>query len=166
MTSPLSRAAKTAELVLTVLSAGLLATIMIVIFGDVVGRRFGMPIPISYEVTQIAMGLMVYSGLPLVIARREQVSIDLLTNVMPRGVEKILRAVFDAVGVLVGAVWAWQLYVQATKLDRYNTKFMFLQYEVAPVVEIMAVGCALGVVAYLALFISSISAIVTVEGRR
>ena len=125
-----------------------------------------MPIPISYEVTQIAMGLMVYSGLPLVIAKREQVAIDLLTNVMPRGTEKILRVTFDAVGVLAGAVWAWQLHVQAAKLDRYNTKFMFLQYDVAPVVEIMAVGCALGVVAYFALLVSSLSTLVTAEGRR
>ena len=65
---------------------------------DVVGRYFlNRPLAGAFELTELAMGAMVFFSLPLVTLRREQVTVDLLAGAVPVRWQRWERALFDLV---------------------------------------------------------------------
>ena len=63
------------------LLAALVFVMMILTFVDVVGRQaFNYPVPAGFEITELLMGYTVYLGLPLVCARQEHITINVLDH--------------------------------------------------------------------------------------
>ena len=121
----------------------LLASLMIITFVDVIGRKLGHPISYAFELTQIAMGLMIYIGLPLVTAKREHIVIDLLLMNFSSRLRRVLQVTMDIACCFMTFVVAWQLWLQAGKLAASNNVLMFTRIPLAPIVYVMGVMTAI-----------------------
>lgn len=121
-------------------------------FVDVFGRQvFNAPLPGSYEITQMAVGLVVYLGLPVVSARREHITIGLIEHLFPRGFRRAQHAVINLLLGLMTLAWGREVWTQAATLDVRNELFMNLQIKVAPVVYVMGGLTFVAAAAFLAL---------------
>jgi TRAP-type C4-dicarboxylate transport system permease small subunit len=121
-------------------------------FVDVFGRlAFNSPLPGGYEITQMAVGLVVYLGLPVVSARREHITIGLIEHLFPRGFRRVQHAVINLVLGLMTVAWGREVWTQAATLDVRNELFMNLQIKVAPVVYVMGGLTFLAAAAFLVL---------------
>lgn len=119
--------------------AALMFVMMVLTFCDVVGRQgLDSPISGSNELTQIAMGFVVYVGLPLVCIRREHITIGLLGNLFGAGVKRWQNVALSLALAAVTFIWAWQVWRQAGVLLDSNAVLMFLQVSVAPYVFVMS----------------------------
>ena len=90
----------------------MLSAIVALTFTDVIGRRlFNTPVFGANDITEHLMAVIIFSGLPLLTARRGHLSIDLLDHWL---LQPKWRAWHKAVDVLIAAVLgltAWQYYV-------------------------------------------------------
>ena len=119
--------------------AALMFAMMLLTFLDVVGRQgFDSPISGSNELTEIAMGFVVYVGLPLVCIRREHITIGLLGNLLGGKTRRVQNVVLNLVLAAAAFVWARQVWIQAGVLLDTNAVLMFLQVSVAPCVFVMS----------------------------
>jgi TRAP-type C4-dicarboxylate transport system permease small subunit len=88
------------------ISGALICGMMALIFLDVILRTlFNKPILGSYEVVQMAMGLIVFFALSFAQKEKSLVRVDFIINYYP---EK-LRTVIWAIGDLISTVVAWAL---------------------------------------------------------
>lgn len=94
------------------LAASSLFALMLLTFGDVMLRSlFNAPIEVTADLTRVFMAVMVFSVLPVLSARGEQISVDLLDNLFSRWRLTLVRdgLVNLACGVMLiwptGRVW-------------------------------------------------------------
>ncbi|WP_440997240.1 TRAP transporter small permease [Arhodomonas sp. SL1] len=121
-------------------SAVLLVLMLAVTTVDVIGRYFfNAPILGAFEVSEVAMALLIYAGLPLVCMDRGNVSVTLLTERLGPGLRRIQATVVSLVGAGVLGVLAWRLARQAMRLSSYGDTTMFLSIPLGPVAWGMAV---------------------------
>ena len=73
---------------------------------------FNLPFPGSFDVSRLLLGVAIFWGIAAAAWRNEHIQVDLLWQVMPRTVRKILDIVFAG---FVGAL-AWMLYRQVDKV--------------------------------------------------
>jgi TRAP-type C4-dicarboxylate transport system permease small subunit len=120
--------------------AALMFAMMLLTFCDVVGRQvFEAPILGSNELTQIAMGLVVYIGLPLVCIRREHISIGLLAGLFRGSALRFQHAFLNLLFAATTFVWARQVWIQGEAVERSNSVLMFLQVSTAPYIYFMSI---------------------------
>ncbi len=48
-----------------------------------------MPVPGGFEITEIMLATLIFSGIPLMTLTREHITVDLFDHLMPRAVEHI-----------------------------------------------------------------------------
>ena len=124
---------------LGVVLAVLMFAMMVLTFFDVVGRQgFNSPISGSNELTEIAMGFVVYAGLPLVCIRREHITIGLLGNLLRGRARRFQHVALDLVLAAATFIWARQVWIQGESLLNSNAVLMFLQVSIAPYVFAMS----------------------------
>lgn len=133
---------------LGVAAALLLAAMVLLTTIDVVGRYFlARPLAGAFELTELAMGAMVFSSLPLVTLRRQQVTVDLLESLVPPAWRRAQRALLDLVSAACVAVIAWQLWRKAGQMVDAGETTATLHIAVYPLVYYMAalaaITCAL-----------------------
>jgi TRAP-type C4-dicarboxylate transport system permease small subunit len=93
----------------SVLSQAAIVLMMLLISADIAGRSaFGVPVLGAYELSEFLMGMTVFAGIGYVQARKEHLTIDLVTSRLPRGVVARLDLVHAAAGVLLYGLIAWQ----------------------------------------------------------
>lgn len=84
---------------------------------DVVGRyQFSSPAPGAYELTQLMLAALIFAALPLTTAAGEHVAVDIVYNLAPRWLRRLVRIV---VGLLTAAALtaiAWRLSEHAMRL--------------------------------------------------
>ncbi|SDU41070.1 TRAP transporter small permease [Stappia sp. ES.058] len=136
-----------AGLVLRLAASLLLLTMMIVTFVDVLGRElFSAPLPGAYELTEVLLALVIFVGLPITTARREHVSVDLLTARLPTTVRRGLAVFAAIVTAAVLIVLAWRLAVSAGDFTAYGDATVYLGIPLGPVAGAMAVFTAVAAV--------------------
>ncbi|MFT4793449.1 MAG: TRAP-type C4-dicarboxylate transport system permease small subunit [Paracoccaceae bacterium] len=101
--SSLIRTARMAELAPALLGAAALFALMLMTFADVVLRSaFDAPLPAATELTRILMAVVVFSGIPIISAKGNHISVDLLDSFFPRRIRVIRDALICiACGVLL-----------------------------------------------------------------
>lgn len=120
--------------------AALMFAMMMLTFVDVVGRQvFNAPILGSNELTRIAMGLLVYIGLPLVCLRREHITIGLLSGLIRGSLLRVQHVILNLLFAGVTFIWARQVWIQAEAIEKSNSVLMFLQVSTAPYIYVMSV---------------------------
>ncbi len=135
--------------------AAVLATmvflLMMITFVDVLGRDlFNLPIPASFEITRLTLGMMVFVALPLVSANDEHVTIGLFNGLFKGRATNRKQFVVGLFVAFLCAVWAHELWVQAGALYQQNERMMFLKIRLAPFVYAMSVLTMLTAIIHLA----------------
>ena len=125
------------------LAALTLFFIMLLTCADVAGRYiFNEPVPGALEVTEFVMGALIFTSLPLVTLRQEQVTVDLFEQFIPRFVKPALHWLLNAVSCACLAVIAWRLWVKAGQMFSNGEFTAVLQIKVWPLVYYMSFQAA------------------------
>lgn len=133
---PLAAATRLLQLV----AALLLLVMMAVTFVDVIGRYvFNSPLPGAFELTEVLLALVVFVGLPIVTARREHVTVDLLTGRLPGVARHSLARLSLAVTAAVLALLTWRLALLGRDYTSYGDATVYLGIPLGPVALVMAV---------------------------
>jgi len=86
------------EKLLGVISAAVLFLMMIITAVDVVGRYvLNQPLPGGFEMTEMALAVLIYAALPLVSMRREHIVIDTLDSLMSPAVKAFFNKMSDLI---------------------------------------------------------------------
>lgn len=119
---------------------------------DVIGRYFfDRPLTGAFELTELAMGAMVFVSLPLVTLRREHVTVDLMEHLVPKAWRRAQQLLMDAIVVLCLAVITWQLWRKAHTMASAGETTATLEIPIYPLVYAMAALSAITVAVTVAL---------------
>ena len=139
--------------VLSALAAVLAAMVfllMMITLVDVLGRNlFNLPLPASFEITRLTLGMMVFVALPLISASDEHVTIGLFNGLFRGRAANRKQFVVSLFVSFLCVVWARELWVQAAALAQQNEVMMFLKIRLAPFVYAMSVLTLLTAVIHL-----------------
>jgi TRAP-type transport system small permease protein len=107
---------------------------------DVVGRYvFNRPLTGAFELSELAMGALVFASLPLVTLRRQHVTVDLFDRLLPAAWRPAQNAAAQLVAAFCTAVVGWRLWVKAEDMMRAGETTATLKIAVYPLVYYMAV---------------------------
>lgn len=114
---------------------GLAMIAVIIMTGiSITGRalsRFGLgPIPGDFEILQAATGFSVFAFLPWCQLNRGHATVDILTNFLSDGVNRIIDLVTDLLLLIVAAVIAWRLWVGTVEKFSNGESTFILQFPV------------------------------------
>lgn len=159
----LGRANGRVTLWLARIAATLLAFLAALTFCDVVGRAFGYPFSFSVEITEFAMGLIVYLSVGLTTHVNGHVAVDFVTLRLNHR----LRALFDVVTNILAlaflAVMVWRIWGRAWELHDLGDTTQILIWPLWPVAFVMAIGSIFFLTGF---FLYLLDAIARVGGRR
>jgi TRAP-type transport system small permease protein len=137
---------------LTLFAAVTLFVIMWITVVDVVARDvFNTSIVGLFEVTEILMGVLVFSGVPIITANDGHVSVTLLDSWVGPKLRIIQKILVNILCVTVLVVLAWRLWHVAERAASYNDVTLFLKAPLAPVAYFMAIMTAVSVPILVAL---------------
>lgn len=142
------------ERVLRVLALGggvVLLGLMGLVAFDVV-MRYVLRIPFlgAYEMTELAMALIVFLGLPYCAATGGHVAVDVLGPMLERPGMRWVNAFIHFAGAALAAVMAWQAAVYASTSRSRGEATNMLRIELWPFELLSAAGLALFSVVLLA----------------
>lgn len=129
---------------LAYVACGVLTLLAVVTFADVIARYvFNRPFSFTVEVTELAMGLIVYFGIGLTTHERGHVSVDVVTlRASARG-----RAALETLTGLLGlgflGLMIWRLWLRAQALLATGDVTQVWAIPVWPVAFAMAAGAIL-----------------------
>lgn len=130
-----------------------LFAMMVLTFIDVWGRYLlRQPVFGGYEVTEFLMGVLIFSGLPILCAREGHVSIDVLDSLIPRRWRRPHLAVVNLISAIALGILSWRMFVQAGELWRNNEVTMTLKIPHGPFALLFAVLSAAACLACVAVF--------------
>ncbi|MBY6198147.1 TRAP transporter small permease [Vibrio hangzhouensis] len=129
-----------------------LAALMLVTCIDVVGRYlFSSPLVGSVELTEILLGSLIFTSLPLVTWRKEHISVDLMEGMLPKQIRSLRDILFNlAVSISLFAIGTkvWSL---AARSHRYEEVSEYLEIPVYYLTYFLAITCWLTSVTCLVL---------------
>lgn len=131
------------SLALVAITSAFLILIMIVSFGDVTMRTFAKPIPGAYEVTEIAVGAMVFAALPIVTLKQHHVSVTLLSSITARLVwlRVLVRISSHGVTALAFAYLGYRLWLLGNDFHDTGATAIFANFPLAPFAWFAAIMC-------------------------
>ena len=148
--SLLQRGLAACEHVLRAIVAVELACLMFLTFADVVGREIlTAPVRAAFEITEIAMGILIFSAMPLLFAREQHVTVDLLDRLYTGRMRQARAILVNLFGAVVVGAMAWRLYDQAVRYEEIGDMTMLLSLPMAPIVSTLFGLAAVATVALL-----------------
>ena len=141
------------ERVLGSCAAGLLFLMMLLTFVDVIGRRFGMPVPGGFEITELMLAALIFLGLPLLTASDGHVCVDLFDPVIPDFLKPVQKAFANVVTVGAFGVLAWMMWKHAFRTYNYADTTAVLQIPYSPLVFLMAAMATLTTIVQALMFL-------------
>jgi TRAP-type C4-dicarboxylate transport system permease small subunit len=148
---------KRADAVLGIAASALLFCMMVLTFFDVVGRYLlNRPIRGAFEITELALLVLIFAGLPLVSHADEHVTMDFVDKLLGEGPLRLLERTVNAVCAAVMFFLTWQIWLKADKIAGYGDTTDVLRIPVGPFVYFMAAMIALtGLVHLYRVFVPS-----------
>lgn len=111
------RCNRRASSLLAHIAAAVLAALAVMTFCDVVARYFfNKPFIFSVEITEFAMGLIVYLGLGLTTHEKGHVTVDIVTLRVGERLRTALEAVTGLLALGFLALMVWQIWLRAGSL--------------------------------------------------
>ena len=122
--------------------------LVLVTFADVLARYiFSAPIPGAYEITELLMGVLVFTALPVITWGKQHITIDILDSVTPARLAVFRDLLVTAVSGVVLGVMAWRMGLLAERLGDYGDVTEYLRIPLSPVIYLLgalsAVSCLL-----------------------
>lgn len=140
--APPSALLRRTEQLLGAVAAMTLVAMVLLTCIDVVGRYLlNRPLTGAFELSELAMGALVFSSLPLVTLRRRQVTVDLFDRLVPATWRPAQDALVNLVAAGCTGVIAWRLWIKAEDMMRAGETTASLKIPVYPLVYYMAVLC-------------------------
>jgi TRAP-type C4-dicarboxylate transport system permease small subunit len=132
------------DAVLGVAASVLLLCLMVLTFADVVARYLlNRPIRGAFELTELALLVLIFAGLPLVSHADEHVTMDFIDRILPpRLVGAWIRAMHGACAALMFFL-TWQIWIKAGRISAYGDTTDTLRILVGPFVYFMVAMIAL-----------------------
>lgn len=110
-----------------------LFAMMMLTFVDVSGRYLlRQPVYGGYEVTEFLMGVLIFSGLPILCAREGHVSIDVFDSMIPKRLRRPQMAFVNLVSAGALGATAWRLFVHSGELSKNHEVTMTLKIPHGP----------------------------------
>ncbi|WP_425402961.1 TRAP transporter small permease [Hwanghaeella sp.] len=129
------------------IAALLVFGMMVVTVIDVAGRYlFSAPLPGAFEVTEIALAVVIFLGLPLVCFEDGHISVSLITERL-RGMARRLQSAGAAlIGGVTLALVAWRIYEHGAQLASYGDVTIFLRLPKGPIAYLLSALTAVSAV--------------------
>lgn len=136
--------------VLCVIGAVVLLTMMAFTFVDVLCRYlFNEPLPGGFEVTELMLAVLIFTGLPMVSRLDQHIVVDILDSAIPAWLVRPQRLIVSLVSALCLIVLAWRLWIKAAESAAYGATNVTLKVPMAPFVYYMSVLCGLSAIVVL-----------------
>jgi TRAP-type C4-dicarboxylate transport system permease small subunit len=133
-----------ADAVLGIAASILLFCLMTLTFADVVARYLlNRPIRGAFEITELALLVLIFAGLPLVSHADEHVTMDFIDRLLPAALHRLWVRVMHALCAAIMFFLAWQVWIKAGRISSYGDTTDVLRILVGPFVYFMAVMIAL-----------------------
>jgi TRAP-type transport system small permease protein len=144
-----------ADAALGVAASVLLFGMMLLTFVDVVARYLlNRPIRGGFEITELALLVLIFAGLPLVSHADEHVTMDFIDRILPRRVGDAWMRVMHGVCAAILLFLAWQIWIKAGRISEYRDTTDVLLITIGPFVYFMAIMIVLtGLVHVLKMFL-------------
>jgi TRAP-type C4-dicarboxylate transport system permease small subunit len=140
-----------------------LAAMMLLTFLDVTGRKFlAHPIYGAYELTEFMMGVLIFSALPLVTARENHVTIDVLDPFIAPAIGRWQRVVVNLLSAVVLAFLGGRLWILSASHLHTHEVTMTLRIPHGPFTRAFAV---MAMLAALASFVVALEHLRRARGR-
>jgi TRAP-type transport system small permease protein len=124
---------------------------------DVIGRYlFDNPLIGSVELTELLMGCLIFSSLPIITWRREHINVDITDAFIPLQVKKARNHLFNiviAISLFVIGKKVWDL---ASRSQRYDEITEYLEIPIYYFTYFFAVTCWLTAIASIVLVLTEI----------
>lgn len=132
------------------LSGFIAAFVMAVTFVGVV-MRYGLRSPLmgGFEMIEIGMGLIVFTALPLMVRRRGNISVTVLSDTFRPGLRRLCTAAGQLLGAALMAFICWRVWLQGERLLTYNEVTMELRVPKGLIAQGMSVLLAVTALAFL-----------------
>ena len=117
---------------------------MVLTFADVVARYLlNRPIRGAFEITELALLVLIFAGLPLVSHADEHVTMDFIDRILsPRLAGAWIRAMHGVCAALMFFL-TWQIWIKAGRISAYGDTTDTLRILVGPFVYFMVAMIAL-----------------------
>ena len=143
---------KTLEKLLGVISAAVLFLMMIITTVDVFGRYvLNKPLPGGFEMTEMALAVLIYAALPLVSMRREHIVIDTLDTLMSPAFKAFFNKLSDVICCLALSGIGYLIFRRALRVAEYGDTTNVLKLPLAPVAYTMGVMITIAALTHLVL---------------
>jgi TRAP-type C4-dicarboxylate transport system permease small subunit len=112
---------------------------MALTFVDVVARYLlNRPIRGGFEITELALLVLIFAGLPLVSHADEHVTMDFIDRILPRRLGDAWMRVIHAACAAILFFLSWQIWIKASRIASYGDTTDVLLITVGPFVYFMA----------------------------
>jgi TRAP-type C4-dicarboxylate transport system permease small subunit len=136
------------------LAATVLFLLMLVTCVDVFGRYFNKPLFGGFELTELLLAALIFTGLPLVTLRNDHVTVDLFDAVTPDWLLQIQHVVACGVGMVCTAFLSWRLWLRGEHMAIAGETTAQLKIQLSWLTYSMSILMALTALALLALAFS------------
>jgi TRAP-type C4-dicarboxylate transport system permease small subunit len=98
-------------------AAIILFVMMILTCSDVIGRYFlNAPVFGAFEMTELLLACLIFTGLPLVTLRQEHICVDVLDGITPDWMLRIQHVVASFVAAVATSYLAWRLSLRGANM--------------------------------------------------
>lgn len=99
------------------IAAIILFAMMVLTCSDVIGRYFlNAPVFGAFELTELLLACLIFTGLPLVTLRQEHICVDVLDGVTPDWLLRIQHIIASIVASVATGYLAWRLSVRGANM--------------------------------------------------
>jgi TRAP-type C4-dicarboxylate transport system permease small subunit len=125
---------------LSAMTAFFMLSILAVMVADVIGRYFfDESIYGGFEIVEYLLGLLIFSGFPLVSLRQEHISVSLLDNVFSGTFDRVRKLVVLVASAIAVAFIGYRVFEVAVILDLDDQVGQVLDLQIAPYIYAMSV---------------------------
>jgi TRAP-type C4-dicarboxylate transport system permease small subunit len=133
-----------ADAVLGIAASVILMAMMLLTFVDVVGRYvFNRPLRGGFELTELALLVLIFAGLPLVSRADEHVTMDFIDRLLAPARRAMLERAVHALCAAIFLFGAWLVWLKADRIWEYRDATDVLRIVYGPFVYFMAAMIAL-----------------------
>ena len=144
MNAPEHKWERRADAALGLAASVLLFGMMLLTFADVVARYLlDSPIRGGFEITELALLVLIFAGLPLVSHADEHVSMDFIDRILPPRPLRLWGRVINLACAALMFFLAWQVWIKATRIYSYGDMTEVLNIGIGPFVFFMSAMIAL-----------------------
>ena len=135
------------------LAATFLLVLMLLTLVDVVGRYgFNSPVNGSFEITELLLAAIIFSALPLVSAKDQNITVDLIDAFVPSLFAWVRDVAITLVTTIILAGISYKVWIKALESVRYGDRTAMLYLPTAPVYFYISI--ALGLSSVIALLLT------------